>query len=44
MTIEKAIERLREEYEKAKATAYIFNPLAYALFQVWKEADRRKEE
>lgn len=40
-TIGKAIELLKEEYERARQLQYIRNPLAYALFQVWKEADRR---
>lgn len=40
-TIVKAIELLKEEYERARQLQYIRNPLAYALFQVWKEADRR---
>lgn len=31
MTIEKAIERLREEYEKARAAQYVNDPVAYAL-------------
>ena len=44
MTLEDAIEMLKTEYEKAKKQKYIINPLAYALYQVWKEADSIKEE
>lgn len=41
MTIERAIESLKIEYEKAKRLAYVRNPLAYALYQAWKVADRK---
>lgn len=43
MTIEDAIEMLKAEYEKAKQQTWIINPLAYALYQVWKKADRKRE-
>lgn len=39
--LEKAIEDLREEYARAKNLSYVKNPLAYALYQVWKKYDRR---
>ena len=39
MTIEKAIKMLEKEYERAKKLDFIRNPLAYALYQVWKVAD-----
>jgi hypothetical protein len=39
MTLDKAKEMLEEEYEKAKTLEYIQNPLAYALFNVWRKAD-----
>lgn len=38
----KAIQRLEIEYEKAKRLDFVVNPLAYALYQVWKMADRKK--
>lgn len=41
MTVEDAIEILRTEYEKAKKQKWIINPLAYALYQVWKKADEQ---
>ena len=44
MTIEKAIERLREEYEKARENPYVNDPVAYALYHVWKEADKSSEK
>ena len=39
MTIEQAIKMLEAEYEKAKKQDWIFNPIAYALYQTWKKAD-----
>ena len=42
MTIEQAIELLRQKYDEAKNLKYVINPLAWALYQVWKEADNGK--
>lgn len=42
MTLEGAIECLKIEFEFAKLRPYIKNPLAYALYQVWKKADREE--
>lgn len=39
MTLEKAIELLKVEYEVAKQLEWVHNPLAFALYQVWKKAD-----
>lgn len=39
MTIVKAKELLDEEYARANELKYVRNPLAYALYQVWKKAD-----
>ena len=39
MKIEKAKRLLETEYEKAKKLKFVHNPLAYALYQVWKMAD-----
>ena len=39
MTLEKAKELLDQVYEKAKELAYVRDPLAYALYKVWKIAD-----
>ena len=39
MTLEEAIDLLCSEYEKALEDDYVFNPLAYALYRVWKIAD-----
>lgn len=40
MRLETAIKFLKAEYEKAKLLKFVHNPLAYALYQVWKMADR----
>lgn len=40
MTLENAIELITQEYERASDSHYVQNPLAYALYQVWKKADR----
>lgn len=42
MAIETAIKFLKVEYEKAKLLKFVHNPTAYALYQVWKMADRCK--
>ncbi len=42
MTLAEAIKLLETEYERAKKLDYIKNPLAYALYQVWKIADKKK--
>ena len=40
MTLENAIDLIKQEYEKASESNYVNNPIAYALYQVWKKADR----
>ena len=42
MTIDNAIDMVRSEYEKALNLSYIRNPLAFALYSVWKKADKVK--
>ena len=39
MTLEKAIRLLEKEYEKVKCLEWVHNPIAYALYRVWKMAD-----
>lgn len=39
MTLDIAINMLKVEYEKALKQERIHNPLAYALYQVWRKAD-----
>ena len=42
MTLTKAIKLLREERRKAKELEWVKNPLAYALYKVWKIVDKEK--
>ena len=39
MTLTKALNMVKKEYEKASKLEYVRNPLAYALYKVWKVAD-----
>ena len=39
--LDKAINILKEQYEKAKKLSWVKNPLAYALYQTWKIFDKR---
>lgn len=44
MTLNGAIKLIELEYEKAKCLEWVHNPLAYALYQVWKMADDHPTE
>ena len=39
--LRKVVKQLHEEYDKAIQNPIVRNPLAYALYQVWKEVDRQ---
>ena len=39
--LKKAIKLLEQEYERAKHLEFVRNPIAYALFNVWKIADKK---
>ena len=41
MKIDTAIKKIQEEYERASKLEFVRDPVAYALYQVWKEADGR---
>lgn len=41
MTIEKAIEQIRQYYAAALNLKHVRKPLAWALYQVWREADKQ---
>lgn len=43
MTLQKAIELLEAEYEKAKNIPFVRNPVAYALYKVWRMADEKRK-
>ena len=42
MTFEQAIAILRKQYEKAKESPYVKNPLTWALYHTWKMADKER--
>ena len=37
MTLEKAIEMLKAEYERALKLEFVYDPLAWALYRVWRK-------
>ena len=41
MRLQTAIKLLETEYEKAKKLEWVHNPLAYALYKVWKIVDEK---
>lgn len=44
MTIEKAIRELIKTYEKAQTLEWVDDPVAWALYQVWKDADSDRQK
>lgn len=44
MTLQKAIEFLEKEYEKAKTLEHIHEPLPYALYKTWRYFDSRTKK
>lgn len=44
MTLEKAVKLLEEKYAQAQKMEYVQKPLAWALYQTWKEVDSMKDE
>ncbi len=44
VTIQRAIRLLREQYKKALEMPHIEKPLAWALYQVWQEANRKEKK
>jgi hypothetical protein len=43
MTLAKAINLLIDEYELAQNLEFVKNPIAYALYKVWKLADGERK-
>ena len=37
--LHKAIRLLEQEYERAKEMDFVYNPIAWALYRVWKKMD-----
>ena len=44
MRLGKALQMIEEEYEKAKELEFVHDPVAYALYRVWKMADGDKRK
>lgn len=44
MKIEAALKKVREEYDKAVHLEFVRDPVAYALYQAWKEADSERRK
>lgn len=44
MTFEQAVQLLEKEYERAKRLKFVIKPVAYALYQTWKIADKKKRK
>lgn len=44
MTLDKAITMLKARYEWAKEQSWIYNPLAYALYEVWHKTDGERKK
>lgn len=44
MTLEKAVNLLISEYERALKLTFVHNPIAYALYRVWRKADKERED
>ena len=40
MTVQRALKLVEKEYEQAKKLEWIRNPLAYALFKVWRLVEK----
>lgn len=41
--LRKTVELLHKEYERAKRLEFVRDPLAYAVYQVWKAVDGRRK-
>lgn len=42
MNLEKAIEILKANYEKAKLLSFVRRPVSWALYRTWEEVDRKE--
>lgn len=43
MTLEKAVEQLRVNYERGKINPTIHDPVSWALYKTWRMADKKKK-
>ena len=44
MTLEEAIEIVREEYQKAIDLPWVWSPIAYAMYEAWKRIDNAERK
>ena len=44
VTLEKAIQKVGEEYVRAIRLSFVRKPISYALFQAWRFFDQVEEE
>ena len=43
MTLDEAIELLKEKYELAKTLGFVRRPTSWALYHTWEEVDRKEK-
>lgn len=43
MTLQKAIKILEQEYEKASKLEFVYDPLAYSLYKVWRMVSEERK-
>ena len=43
MDLEQAIKLLESEYERAKKLEWVRDPLAYALYRVWRKVEKGEQ-
>ena len=44
MTVQRALKLVEREYDQAKKLDWIHNPLAYALYKVWRLVEKEAEK
>lgn len=44
MTLEKVVNILTENYERAKKLTFVHKPLSWALYQTWKAVDMVEDD
>lgn len=44
MTLDQAIEILKENYKKAKLLCFVYRPVSWALYRTWEDVDREERK
>lgn len=44
MTLDEALEIVRDEYQKALELPWVWSPIAYAMYQAWKRVDKAERK